>query len=465
MNKNNNNTLKINDNILELIIFKKLATDRCFAHAFLTIGSKDIFSNKYFEQLYQWQEYYYKKYPDTGKCLSVTQMKSMLKSDETALMSILESVDKIEVDEYDENMLVHNIDEFVRNRKLDNSALYIIEQSTKGKQYDLARIRDYMDDAFHSSLIMDLGLDYFNKLNERFDKKAEEVLDVVKIGIKAIGENLIDTNGGLAPKTLTVVNGQSNVGKSIVLGNIAINAWKTKKNVVIVTCEMSEDAYATRIDSAISKIDNRELLDKKDSVITALEKEHNIRKSNGIWIKEFPTSQLSPAKLRSYLTQLRTKFDFDLVVVDYVNIMVSDRATSSDNSYARVKQIAEDLRGIACLFNIPIVTATQLNRSGYNNGAPGMENTAESMGLVVTADVMIGIWQEKEDKLNGKLNGILMKNRYGPNDVFFEMGIDYSTLRIVPEFERYVNPGQLEMEKKKELTNNSLGATYNIADI
>lgn len=456
MPKKTERELHINDDILELIIFKMLSTDRAFAHSFLSISSEEIFSNRHIISLYKFHVKYYQAYPNTFKPLSIKGARVMIHPNEKELSSFVDSVEKINLEDYEEDLIIQNVDNFVRNRKIDHGALYIMTQSSKGEKYDLPLFQGLMNEAFNSSLMLDLGLNYFNDIEKRFEDKKLNLHKSVDVGIKTLQNNLIDTNGRLAPRTLTIINGQSNIGKSIVLGNIALNAWKTKKNVVIVTCEMSEQAYATRLDAAISKINTAEICDKQDVVIKKIKNEERLRKDSGIRIKEFATGTLSPATLRSYLTQLKNEFDFDIVIVDYINIMVSDRASSSDSMYTGVKQIAEDLRGIGVVFDVPVVSATQLNRSGYNNGKPGMENTAESMGVVVTADVIIGIWQEKEDKVAGKLNGILMKNRYGPNDIYFEMGIDYPTLRILPEYEKAFAPGQFDKDKKKEIVEGTL---------
>lgn len=456
MAKKTESFLKIQNDILELIIFKMLSTNRAFAHSFMSIANEHIFSNNHFVTLFKIHQKYYETYTNTFKPLSIPGMRTLIKPENKELRSVLASIEKVNVDQFEEDLIIHNVDCFVRDRKIDYGALYIFTQSSKGEEYDIIRFQKLMNEAFNSSLMLDLGLDYFNDIEKRFEEKKLDLARSVDPGIKALQDNLIDTHGKLAPKTLTVINGQSNIGKSIVLGNIALNAWKTKKNVLIVTCEMSEIAYATRIDAALSKVNSREINDKQEKVIQKIKNEAGLRKGKSIRIKEFPTGTLTPATLKSYLTQLKSEFDFELVIVDYINIMESDRCSSVDSSYTKVKQVTEDLRSIAIIFDVPVVTATQLNRSGYNNGKPGMENTAESMGVVVTADVMLGIWQEKEDKIAGMLNSVIMKNRYGPNDIYFQMGIDYPTLRLIPEYEKVYKAGEFEKRKKEELATGSL---------
>ena len=248
MAKKTERELHINDDILELIIFKMLSTDRAFAHSFLSTASAPIFSNNHTVSLFNIHQAYYRKFPNTFKVLPLAGIRTLIKPNEKELISIINSVEKVDPSIYDEDLLIHNIDAFVRRRKIDYSALYIMTQSSKGEDTDTAYFQTLVNDAFNSSLILDLGLNYFGDIEKRFENKKIDLERSVDVGIKALQNNLIDTHGKLAPKTLTVINGQSNIGKSIILGNMAINAWKSGKNVAIVTCEMSENAYATRID-------------------------------------------------------------------------------------------------------------------------------------------------------------------------------------------------------------------------
>jgi replicative DNA helicase len=145
-------------------------------------------------------------------------------------------------------------------------------------------------------------------------------------------------------------------------------------------------------------------------------------------IKEFPPNTITVNQLSAFLKKLvRNGIDPDLIVVDYINLLNSPIGT---NSYERVKYATEQLRALSYEYECPIVSATQINRSGFDQIDPGMETISESVGLAATADCIFSIWQEEEDRDLGRMQLGLMKNRFGPNFGFQTMRIDYTTLTL-----------------------------------
>jgi len=104
----------------------------------------------------------------------------------------------------------------------------------------------------------------------------------------------------------------------------------------------------------------------------------------------------------------------------------------SINSYTYIKAIAEELRGLAVEFNLPIVSATQTTRSGYGNSDPGLEDTSESFGLPATADLMFALISNEEMAKNNQMMVKQLKNRYNDPNVHkrFVIGIDRSKMRL-----------------------------------
>jgi replicative DNA helicase len=227
-------------------------------------------------------------------------------------------------------------------------------------------------------------------------------------------------------KALYVFAGETNVGKSIVLGNIATNVVLQGKTVLLITLEMSELVYATRLCSNITQIPIRDLRTDQQSLrsIMNMEKE----KGGKLLIKEFPPSSITPAGLKSFVADIiASGIKIDCIVVDYINLLHS---TIGSNSYERVKYITEQLRALSYFTNAPMVSATQLNRGGFGGKNPGLDTISESIGLAATADVIVMIFQSEEDRELNIIRFGLGKNRYGPKGMVYPMNMQYETLTI-----------------------------------
>ena len=244
------------------------------------------------------------------------------------------------------------------------------------------------------------------------------------------------TNGGLPRKTLNVILAGTGVGKSLFMCHCAAANLDMGYNVLYITLEMAEERIAERIDANLLNVTLDELktipkdyYDKKFEKIKA-------RTKGKLIIKEYPTACAGSANFRHLLNELKIKKNFhpDIIYIDYINICTSSRLKNSaaGDSYTLVKSIAEELRGLAVEFNLPIVSATQVNRSGFSNSDFDLENTSESFGLPMTVDFMIGLI--KTDELES-LNQILvkqLKTRYNdPNfNKRFVLGLDRSKMRL-----------------------------------
>ena len=220
-----------------------------------------------------------------------------------------------------------------------------------------------------------------------------------------------------------VFAGETNIGKSIFLGNIASNIAEEGKNVLLVTLEMSELLYARRICSNVTKIPMKELAQNSASI------KHGMSQQGGkIFIKEFPPATITVNQLKAFVKKFEEQgIKLDAIVLDYLNLMHS---TVGNNSYERIKHVTEQVRAMSYLFNCPIISATQLNRAGFDTDNPDLATISESIGLAATADAIISIFQNEEDRGIGVIRLGMMKNRYGPRGNTQAMRIDYSTLTI-----------------------------------
>jgi replicative DNA helicase len=244
------------------------------------------------------------------------------------------------------------------------------------------------------------------------------------------------TKGGLSRKTLNIALAGTGVGKSLFMCHVAAGALTAGRNVLYITMEMSEERIAERIDANLLNLtmDELKVVDKDifENRIDKLKK-----KTQGkLIVKEYPTASAHAGHFRALLEELKLKREFvpDIVFIDYLNICSSQRmkAGANVNSYTFVKAIAEELRGLAVEYNVPIVSATQTTRSGFANSDPGLEDTSESFGLPATADFMFALVSSEELE---NLNQIIvkqLKNRYNDPNFYkrFVVGIDRSKMKL-----------------------------------
>jgi replicative DNA helicase len=244
------------------------------------------------------------------------------------------------------------------------------------------------------------------------------------------------TKGGLSRKTLNIALAGTGVGKSLFMCHVAAGALTAGRNVLYITMEMSEERIAERIDANLLNLtmDELKVVDKDifENRIDKLKK-----KTQGkLIVKEYPTASAHAGHFRALLEELKLKREFtpDIVFIDYLNICSSQRmkAGANVNSYTFVKAIAEELRGLAVEYNVPIVSATQTTRSGYGSSDPGLEDTSESFGLPATADFMFALVSSEELE---NLNQIIvkqLKNRYNDPNYYkrFVVGIDRSKMKL-----------------------------------
>ena len=210
---------------------------------------------------------------------------------------------------------------------------------------------------------------------------------------------------------------------------------------------MSEMMYARRLSSNITSIPLSHLKEESENLKQIVQTLGQNKKSK-IIIKEFPPSTLTPHQLKGYVKKLIQKgIKIDVIVLDYLNLLHSP---VGNNSYERILYSAQQVRALSYDLNCPIVSATQLNRSGYNINNPGLETISESIGLATTSDAIISIWQKDEDKELGLINIGISKNRFGPNFGSIALKIDYNTLQITED--DTVNESQEAIEFTKTLT-------------
>lgn len=329
-------------------------------------------------------------------------------------------------------------DKAMYNALIDSMTIINGEDKTK----ENSAIPDIMKEALRVSFNNDIGLDY-DDAEERYERLHERL---TKIPFDVECLNII-TKGGLANKTLNCVLASTGVGKTIFMCHTAAAAISQGKNVLYITMEMSEEKIAERIDANLMDVDldDFEKMDKSkfmklwDGVKSGggfLRKFFKMKKQNlgKLIVKEFPTGAGNANHFRFLLDDLELKKGFkpDFIVIDYINICSSTRLLPMAGSYAVVKAIAEELRGLAVEKNVPILTGTQTNRGGFDNSDVDMTDTSESIGLPQTLDLYFALMTSDELEKSGRLAVKQLKNRYRDvaNNRYFTIGLEKSKMRF-----------------------------------
>lgn len=328
--------------------------------------------------------------------------------------------------------LVENTEKFCQEKAIYNAITESLEiMNGKGK-LSKGAIPTLLSDALAISFDPNVGHDYIEQANERYEHyhRVEERLRFDLDFFNKITKN------GVPRKTLNVVMGGVGGGKSLTLCHFSASYLSMGKNVLYITLELAEEEVAKRIDANLMNITFDDLMalpkDLYDKRIANLK-----QKTNGkLIIKEYATATASTIHFRSLLNELNLKKGFvpDVIMVDYLNICASSRIKPGNgvNSYTYIKAIAEELRGLAVEFNVPIWSATQLTRSGYTSTDPGMEDTSESFGLPATADFFVALVVTEQ---LAQLNQIMvkqLKNRYNDPGLNkrFVIGVDKSKMKL-----------------------------------
>ena len=303
----------------------------------------------------------------------------------------------------------------------------------KDKKNSQGAIPDILSKALSVSFDTNVGHDYLENVDERYEFYH---IDEDKIPFDLERMNSI-TKGGVSRKTLNIVLAGTGVGKSLALCHFAASNLNQGKNVLYITLEMAEEKIAERIDAnlldvAIDQIENLS----RDMFRNKIDKLKSKTRGKLI-IKEYPTAVAHVGHFRSLLDELKMKKDFlpDIIYIDYLNICSSSRVKGlggNINSYNYIKAIAEEIRGLAVEFDVPVWSATQVTRSGFGNTDVELTDTSESFGLPATADLMVGLISTEKLESLGQLMVKQLKNRYNDptKNKRFVVGIDRSKMRL-----------------------------------
>jgi replicative DNA helicase len=368
----------------------------------------------------------------TGKILDLELQKLSLPHEQLNSAAVLINELKTRSD-IDTDYLINETEKWCKEKAVYNAIMESIQIIDGKTEKSDGAIPEILSEALGTSFDQAIGHDYIDNSEDRYDfyNRKED-----KIPFDLDYMNKI-TKGGLPNKTLNIALAGTGVGKSLFMCHCAASNLQLSKNVLYITMEMAEERIAERIDANLMDYPIQSLSTLPKNVYTT--KIEKIAKASvgKLIVKEYPTGAAHTGHFRALLNELKLKKNFkpDIIYIDYLNICSSARMRGlggSINSYSYIKAIAEELRGLAVEFNVPIVSATQTTRSGFGNTDVGLEDTSESFGLPATADLMFALISTEELDDLGQIMVKQLKNRYNDLTKYkrFVIGIDRSRMKL-----------------------------------
>ncbi len=420
---------------LEQTILKNLIKDKNYTRKVLPFLKEEYFGNMEDRLLFKEVADFLLKYGEqpTFDALDI-EISNIRGTTDDTVKNMRETLKVLNDDQEKTNpdWLIDNTEKFCQEKAIYNAITSSLEiMNGKGK-LSKGAIPSLLSDALAISFDPNVGHDYFEQYLERYEfyHRVEERLPCDLEYLNKI------TEGGIPKKTLNIIMAGTGVGKSLALCHLSSSYINQGKNVLYISMELSEERVSERIDANVLNVSltdlkslPRDLYEKK---IASLK-----QKTNGkLIVKEYPTASASTVHFRSLLNELNLKKGFvpDVIMIDYLNICASARIKPGNgvNSYTYIKAIAEELRGLAVEYNVPIWSATQSTRSGYASSDPDLTDTSESFGLPATADFFVAL--VTNDQM-AQLNQIMvkqLKNRYADPSKYKRdvIGVDKTKMKL-----------------------------------
>jgi len=422
---------------LEQTILKTLIYNEDYLRKVLPFLKSDYFSDSVEKVLYHEITSFTETYnnPPSVEAISIAikERRNLTADEVERCESYLQEIEANSKTEAEIQWLVDKTEKFCQEKAIYNAVLGSISiLDGKDKNHDKGQIPKILSDALAVSFDNSVGHDYLQDSDDRYEfyhRKEERIPFDLEFFNKI-------TKGGLPTKTLNIALAGTGVGKSLFMCHVAAGCMVQGKNVLYITLEMSEEKIAERIDANLLNVTIDDLMDLPKDMYDKKVNRVREKTTGKLIIKEYPTASASTIHFRTLLNELNLKRSFvpDIIFVDYLNICCSSRikAGANINSYTYVKAIAEELRGLAVEYNVPIVSATQTTRSGFTSSDPGLEDTSESFGLPATADLMFALISSEELEELGQIMVKQLKNRY--NDPTFHkrftVGIDRAKMKL-----------------------------------
>ena len=419
---------------IEFLILRNLLYNEDYTRKVLPFIKADYFQDSnqriVFEEIYSFISEYNKLATKEVLCIELEKRNDLNEETFKEALNVVSALEDVPVEK---NWVVDTTEKWCRDRAIYLAlmeSIHIADGGDGKKNRD--SIPSILSDALAVSFDNHVGHDYLQDYEERYESYRRKE-DKIEFDLEYFNKI---TKGGLPNKTLNIALAGTGVGKSLFMCHVAASVLLQSKNVLYITLEMAEEKIAERIDANLLNVNIQDIAELPKSAFES--KVNNIAKKTqgALIIKEYPTASAHSGHFKGLINELALKKSFkpDIIFIDYLNICCSSRfkGGSNINSYTLVKSIAEELRGLAVEFNIPIVSATQTTRSGFGSSDVELTDTSESFGLPATADLMFALISTEELEELGQIMVKQLKNRYAETDKYkrFVLGIDRSKMRL-----------------------------------
>jgi archaellum biogenesis ATPase FlaH len=425
--------LNLNNERIEITILRNFIFNEAFTRKALPFCKEDYFANRSERILFREIDTFVNKYKNipTKEALLI-ELGQRKDINEDEFKSIKELLLSISEEKVDLQWLFDTTEKFCKDRAVHNAVLTGIKiLDKKDPRLTPEAIPGILADALAVSFDNHIGHDYIEDATRRFDfyhtkeKKYEFDLSYM---------NRI-TKGGVPPKTLNIALAGTGVGKSLFMCHCASSFLTQGLNVLYITMEMSEERIAERIDANLLDVNMDDLHSMPRQIYDDKIIKIRNKTAGKLIIKEYPTASAHAGHFRALLNELALKKSFrpNVIFIDYLNICSSSRFKGGNiSSYFFIKAIAEELRGLAVEFNVPIFSATQTTRTGFVSTDIGLEDTSESFGLPATADFMFALISNEELEALGQMKIKQLKNRYNDPSInrSFIVGVDRAKMKL-----------------------------------
>jgi replicative DNA helicase len=418
---------------VEEIIISSLLFDEEFTRKTIPFIKESYFTENVEKEIFNKIEEFIGKYNNLPtKDILLLEISNDKSVNEDLNKKVVKYLNDLNYDKKDGKWLVDTAEKFCQEKAVYNAIMESISILDPKSKNDKNSIPGILTKALSVSFDEYIGHDFIENSDLRFEYYNREE-DKIPFDLEYF--NLI-TQGGLSRKTLNVLMAGPGVGKSLTMCHMAASNLLAGKNVLYITLEMAEERIAERIDANLLNIPVTELKGFPKNIYD--DKINKLKKKTAgkLIVKEYPTAAAGAGHFRHLINELALKKDFipDIIYIDYLNLCTSMRYKGNFNgdTFGYVKTVAEEIRGLGVEKNMCIVSATQLNREGFKESDPGMENTSESFALPATVDLMMAMITTEELDSLGQIMFKQLKNRYGPLDLNrrFVIGVDKSKMRL-----------------------------------
>jgi replicative DNA helicase len=457
---------------LETTILRNLIHNEDYMRKVMPFLKKEYFTDENEKVVFNLVSTFIDKYnkPPTIEAMLITLQNSNLA--EGVFKDANETIKELELTEKSTpEWLLDETEKFCKDKAVYNAILQSIGiMEGRDKVITKDGIPALLQDALSVCFDNSVGHDYFEDANSRFEfyHRVEE-----RIPFDLDIFNKI-TQGGMPNKTLNIALAGTGVGKSLFMCHVAASCIGQGKNVLYITMEMAEERIAERIDANLLNVEIDQLKNIPKSLYDSRMEKLNSKTHGKLIIKEYPTASAHVGHFKMLLNELSLKRSFkpDVIFIDYLNICASSRFKpgGSVNSYTYIKAIAEELRGLAVEFNVPIMSATQTTRSGFSNTDVELTDTSESFGLPATADFMFALISTEELEQLNQIMVKQLKNRYNDPTLYkrFMVGIDRVKMRLYDleqtAQQSLADPGKKSVEDKDNAQGYSMANIFKKKD-